>query len=96
MAKVYAFLAEGLEEVECLAVVDVLRRSGIDVTMVSVTGTKEITGSHGIRLKADALLGEINMDKADLLFLPGGMPGTENLKACGELTAAVELSLIHI
>ena len=90
MAKVYAFLAEGLEEVECLAVVDVLRRSGIDVTMVSVTGTKEITGSHGIRLKADALLGEIIMDKADLLFLPGGMPGTENLKACGELTAAVE------
>ena len=46
MAKVYAFLAEGLEEVECLAVVDVIRRSGVEVTMVSVSGTKEVTGSH--------------------------------------------------
>ena len=46
MAKVYAFLAEGLEEVECLAVVDVLRRSGVEVTMVSVSGRKEVTGSH--------------------------------------------------
>ena len=42
MAKVYAFLAEGLEEVECLAVVDVLRRSGVEVTMVSVFGRKEV------------------------------------------------------
>ena len=48
MAKVYAFLAEGLEEVECLAVVDVLRRSEVDVTMVSITGAMEVTGSHGI------------------------------------------------
>ena len=47
MAKVYAFLAEGLEEVECLAVVDVLRRSEVDVTMVSITGAMEVTGSHG-------------------------------------------------
>ena len=58
MAKVYAFLAEGLEEVECLAVVDVLRRSGVEVTMVSVSGKKEVTGSHGIRLMADALFEE--------------------------------------
>ena len=41
MAKVYAFLADGLEEVECLAVVDVLRRSGVEVTLVSVTGRQE-------------------------------------------------------
>ena len=59
MAKVYAFLAEGLEEVECLAVVDVLRRSGVEVTMVSVSGKKEVTGSHGIRLMADALFEEV-------------------------------------
>ena len=48
MAKVYAFLADGLEEVECLAVVDVLRRSGVEVTLVSVTGDRKVTGSHGI------------------------------------------------
>ena len=63
MAKVYAFLAEGLEEVECLAVVDVLRRSGVEVTMVSVSGRKEVTGSHGIRLMADALFEEADPDQ---------------------------------
>ena len=50
MAKVYAFLADGLEEVECLAVVDVLRRSSVEVTLVSVTGDRKVTGSHGIEL----------------------------------------------
>lgn len=90
MAKVYAYLAEGLEEVECLAVVDVLRRSGVDVTMVSITGAKEITGSHGIKFMADALFEEANSDAADVLFLPGGMPGTNHLKAHEGLKAAIE------
>ena len=81
MAKVYAFLADGLEEVECLAVVDVLRRSGVEVTLVSVTGDRKVTGSHGIELGTDALFEDVNPDVADVLFLPGGMPGTNNLKA---------------
>ena len=89
MAKVYAFLAEGLEEVECLAVVDVLRRSGVEVTLVSVGETKEIVGSHGIRLTADALFEETNPDQADILFLPGGMPGTKNLQAHQGLAEAI-------
>lgn len=89
MDKVYAFLAEGLEEVECLGVVDVLRRSGVEVTMVSITGSKEVTGSHGITFRADALFEEVNPDGADVLFLPGGMPGTENLKAHEGLEAAI-------
>ena len=76
MAKVYAFLADGLEEVECLAVVDVLRRSGVEVTLVSVTGDRKVTGSHGIELGTDALFEDVNPDVADVLFLPGGMPGT--------------------
>ncbi len=90
MAKVYAFLAEGLEEVECLAVVDVLRRSEVDVTMVSITGAMEVTGSHGIRSMADALFEEVNPNVADVLFLPGGMPGTNNLKAHEGLREAIE------
>ena len=56
MSKVFAFLADGLEEVECLAVVDVLRRAGAEVTLVSVTGSREITGSHHIHFQADAFL----------------------------------------
>lgn len=89
MAKVYAFLAEGLEEVECLAVADVLRRSGVEVTLVSVTGKREVTGSHAIGLKADALFEDVKPDEADVLFLPGGMPGTNNLKAHEGLREAI-------
>ena len=90
MAKVYAFLADGLEEVECLAVVDVLRRSGIETVLVSVSGKQEITGSHGIRLMADVLFEEADPDQADILFLPGGMPGTKNLQAHRGLLGAME------
>ena len=68
MAKVYAFLADGLEEVECLAVVDVLRRSGVEVTLVSVTGDRKVTGSHGIELGTDALFEDVNPDVADVLL----------------------------
>lgn len=89
MSKVFAFVADGLEEVECLAVVDVLRRSGVEVTLVSVMGKKEITGAHGIRFQADALFEEVNTDEADVLFLPGGMPGTVNLKAHEGLSEAI-------
>ena len=90
MAKVYAFLADGLEEVECLAVVDVLRRSSVEVTLVSVTGDRKVTGSHGIELGTDALFDDVDPDVSDVLFLPGGMPGTNNLKAHKGLRAAVE------
>lgn len=81
MSKIFAFLAEGAEEVECLAVVDVLRRAGAEVTLVSVTGSREVTGSHQITIRTDALFEEVNTGEADVLFLPGGMPGTLNLKA---------------
>lgn len=79
---VYAFLATGLEEVECLGVVDILRRAGIEVKLVSVTGESMVTGSHNITIQADALIEEVDFSKADLLFLPGGVPGTPNLAAC--------------
>ncbi len=90
MAKVYAFVAEGLEEVECLAVVDVLRRSEVETKLVSLTGERLVTGSHNIRIETDALFEEVNPDEADVLFLPGGMPGTLNLRAHEGLAAALE------
>lgn len=89
MAKVFAFLADGLEEVECLAAVDVLRRAGVEVTLVSITGKREVTGSHNITFMADALFEEVNPDTADVLFLPGGMPGTTRLKEHEGVRAAI-------
>jgi len=80
MAKVYAFVADGMEEVECLAVCDVLVRAGVDVKLVSIMGRREVTGSHGFKITADTVFEEIT-DEADVLFLPGGLPGTNHLKA---------------
>ena len=89
MALVYAFLAEGLEEVECLATADVLTRAGVHVKLISITGKKEVRGSHGFSIRADALLEETDLDRADVLFLPGGMPGTKHLMECGPLCDAL-------
>ena len=79
MSKVYVFLADGFEEVEGLTAVDLLRRAGADLTTVSITGCREIHGAHGIDLMADQLL-EDGLEEADLMILPGGMPGTKHLR----------------
>ncbi len=79
MKKVNIFFAEGFEEVEALTVVDILRRAGIDTSMVSVTGEKMVRGSHGIKVEMDKTFNVI--EDADAIVLPGGMPGTLNLKA---------------
>lgn len=79
MAKVYIFLAEGYEEIEGLTVVDLLRRANIDISMVSVTGNIYVTGSHQIASQADVLFENVDYSDADMLVLPGGMPGTKHL-----------------
>lgn len=81
MAKVYIFLASGYEEIEGLTVVDLLRRANIEIMMVSITGDIYVTGSHHITSKADALFENVDFADADMLVLPGGIPGTNNLKA---------------
>ena len=90
MAKTAIFLAEGFEEIEALTVVDLLRRAGIEITMTSITGTRQVTGSHGIKVEADALLDEISFDDIDMIILPGGMPGTNNLDSCEPLKAQIK------
>ena len=89
MALVYAFLADGLEETECLAPADVLVRAGVTVKLISVTGKKEVHGSHHFGIRANALIEKINPLDADLLMLPGGQPGTENLYASEMLRSAL-------
>lgn len=79
MSKVYVFLAEGFEEIEGLTVVDLLRRAKIDTEMVSVMEGRQIKGSHGIKVTADSMFSDVDFSDADLLVLPGGMPGTLNL-----------------
>ena len=79
MSKVYVFLAEGFEEIEGLTVVDMLRRAKIETEMVSVMEGKQIKGSHGIKVTADSMFADVDFSDADLLVLPGGMPGTFNL-----------------
>lgn len=81
MSKICIFFATGYEEIEALTVVDLLRRTGIDTEMVSVTGETEVTSSHGIRVKMDKLFEEIDFAQVDMIVLPGGMPGTKNLEA---------------
>lgn len=79
MKKVYVFLADGFEEIEGLTVVDLCRRAKLDCVTVSITGNTEITGSHGIRLYADRTFEADSLSDADMLVLPGGMPGTKHL-----------------
>ncbi len=81
MKKVCVFLADGFEEIEGLTVVDILRRAGVETETVSVMGRKQINGSHGIIVEADKVFEEADIADADMLVLPGGMPGTLNLKA---------------
>ena len=90
MSKVCVFFATGFEEIEALTVVDILRRAGIDVDMVSITGEKKVTGSHGITVEMDKLFAEVDFEQADMIVLPGGMPGTTNLEAFSPLMEQVE------
>lgn len=85
MTKVAVFIADGSEEVEAITPVDLLRRAKVDVDVISVMPALEIEASRNVKIKADKLIDEINFDDYDLLVLPGGVRGTNNLNACDEL-----------
>jgi 4-methyl-5(b-hydroxyethyl)-thiazole monophosphate biosynthesis len=79
MKKVLIHFANGFEEVEAITPVDVLRRAGCEVITVSVTGKKEVTSTRGVTVLADKLFVEADYEQADLILLPGGQPGSDNL-----------------
>ena len=81
--KVYQFMADGFEDIEALIPVDVLRRGGVDIKTVSINGSNIVESAHGVQMVADVLFEDVKdqLADADLLMLPGGMPGAENLNA---------------
>ena len=81
MAKVYVFLADGFEDVEALIPIDVLRRGGVEVVTISTTIFPLVESAHGVNMEADLQFDQVDYSDADLLMLPGGMPGASNLFA---------------
>ncbi len=102
MAKVYVFLADGFEDVEALIPIDVLRRGGVEVVTVSTTDFPLVESAHGVAIEADLQFEQCDFSDADLLMLPGGMPGAANLYAhegvckavCDQVAAGKKVSAI--
>ncbi len=80
MKKIAVHLAEGFEEIEAVSIIDVLRRAELEVSIISITGNLEVSGSHRIKIGADLLFEDVDYSQIDMLVLPGGMPGAKHLK----------------
>ena len=87
---IYIFLAEGFEETEAIATADVIIRGGLEVKLASIMDSKTVTGSHGISIQADIMFDESDYNDAEVLVLPGGMPGTTNLAKYDRLIALLK------
>ena len=81
MKTIFVFLADGFEEIEALTPVDVLRRAGLSVKTVSVMDEQVVSGAHGVPVMADVMFDEVNAEDAEMILLPGGLPGATNLDA---------------
>jgi 4-methyl-5(b-hydroxyethyl)-thiazole monophosphate biosynthesis len=77
--QIIVHLAEGFEEIEAVTIIDVLRRAGLDVVVVSITGNLMVKGSHQIEIKADLLFEKYDYTNGKMIILPGGMPGSKIL-----------------
>jgi 4-methyl-5(b-hydroxyethyl)-thiazole monophosphate biosynthesis len=85
MKRVLVPLADGFEDIEAVAVVDVLRRGGVEVVTAALASQPSARSAHGIRMETDALLGDVLDGYWDAIVLPGGGQGTANLMACEPL-----------
>ena len=79
MSRLGIFMADGCEEIEGLTVVDLVRRAGIEIEMISVSGNDVVTGSHKIAFQTDVSKADADFASYDGIVLPGGMPGTIHL-----------------
>lgn len=89
MEKAIAIFADGMEESEGLIVVDMLKRAGFQVDIVSIKDDLMVESSHHIKIMCDKTMKEADFDSADLIFLPGGKQGTENIAACEPLAEKI-------
>ena len=85
MGTVYVFFADGFEEMEAFAAVDIMKRAGLNVAMVSVTPDEIVKGSHGISVLCDKNIVNCDFFDADMMVLPGGLPGATTLNECEDL-----------
>lgn len=93
---IYVFLANGFEEIEAIAAIDVLRRAEYDVATVAVgTSYTTVTGAHGIAVMADIHESTLETEKMDAIVLPGGMPGTLNLEKSPVVQAAIDTCMCN-
>lgn len=90
-SKAFIFLAEGFEDIEALAPIDVLRRGGMEVETVSISDEPFVISAHGVTVSTDTTLDMgVDIEKDDVMIFPGGMPGTKNLAACAPLIEAMK------
>lgn len=90
MSKIAIFFAEGYEEIEALTVVDICRRCGLTIDMVSITEDNTVKGAHDIDVQMDKIFSEVDFDAYDMIVLPGGGAGTKRLEACEPLMAQID------
>ena len=91
---IYTILADGFEEIEAIAPIDILRRGGVTVKTVSIMPTKKVMGAHNIPVEADVLINEVNPDDMELLMLPGG-GGHALLDASNEVHALINYCIVN-
>jgi 4-methyl-5(b-hydroxyethyl)-thiazole monophosphate biosynthesis len=82
-------LANGFEEIEAITIIDVLRRAGIEVIVAGLE-TLHVFGAHGLEVVAQLLLENVSIENCDMLILPGGMPGADNLRKDERLRSIVQ------
>lgn len=80
---VYLLMGTGFEEIEAIAPTDILRRAGVEVLTVGITG-KTVYGAHGIGIETDITLGQIDLTAMDMVVIPGGLGGVNSVRASSE------------
>ncbi len=91
---VYLFLADGFEIMEAMAPLDILRRGKVEVKTVGLFG-KTVTCSKGVEVKADITIDQVEMDKCEMIVLPGGIPGATNLRDSDEINDIIDYAEAH-